>query len=97
MTGRASDEVLVERFQREEEIGKSLNHPGILKVFADEDRSQIYIVTKCFDGQTLRQQNALSGGEIQAGRKLSQERALHIALNVCSATGTSLKSRSRRK
>jgi len=77
VTGRASDEVLVERFQREEEIGKSLDHRGIVKVFADEDRSQIYIVTECFDGQPLRQ--------ILAGKKLSQERALHIALNVCSA------------
>jgi len=63
--------VLVERFQREEEMGKSLDHPGILKVFANEDRSQSYIVTECFDGQTLRQ--------IQAGKKLSQERAVHTS------------------
>ncbi len=72
-----SDPVFVERFQREEEIGKSLDHPGILKVFADEYRSQSYIVTEWFDGQSLRQ--------ILAGKKLSHERAVHLALNVCSA------------
>lgn len=38
--------VLVERFQHKEEIGRSLDHPGILKVFADEHRSQSYIVTE---------------------------------------------------
>src|SRR5260370_10008171 len=72
-----SDPVFIERFQREEEIGKSLNHPGILKVFADEHRSQSYIVTEWFDGQPLRQ--------ILAGRKLPHERAVRIALNVCGA------------
>jgi serine/threonine-protein kinase len=72
-----SDPLFMERFRREEEIGKSLDHPGILKVFADEDRSQNYIVTEWFDGPTLRQ--------ILAGTKFSQERALHIALSNCSA------------
>src|SRR5260370_39854400 len=62
-----SDPVFIERFQREEEIGKSLEHPGILKVFADEHRSQSYIVTEWFDGQPLRQ--------ILAGTNLARERA----------------------
>ncbi len=72
-----SDPVFIERFQREEEICKSLEHPGILKVFADEHRSQSYIVTEWFDGQPLRQ--------ILAGNKLARERAVRIALNVCNA------------
>src|ERR1700745_1330831 len=70
-----SDPVFIERFQREEEIGKSLDHPGILKVFADEHRSQSYIVTEWFDGRPLRQ--------MLAGKKLPHERAVRIALNVC--------------
>jgi serine/threonine-protein kinase len=72
-----SDPVFIERFQREEEIGKSLDHPGILKVFTDEHRSQSYIVTEWFDGQSLRQ--------ILAGKKIPHERAVRIALNVCNA------------
>ncbi len=67
----------IERFQREEEIGKSLDHPSILKVFADEHRSQSYIVTEWFDGQPLRQ--------VLAENNLSHERAVRIVLNVCNA------------
>src|SRR5216684_3302455 len=72
-----SDPVFIERFQREEEIGKSLDHPSILKVFADEHRSQSYIVTEWFDGQPLRQ--------VLAENNLSHERAVRIVLNVCNA------------
>ena len=71
------DPVSFERFQREEEIGKSLDHPGILKVFADDHRSQAYIVTEWFDGTPLRQ--------ILAQGKLPHERAVRIALNVATA------------
>lgn len=71
------DPVSFERFQREEEIGKSLDHPGILKVFADDDRSQAYIVTEWFDGKPLRQ--------ILAQGKLPHERAVRVALNVATA------------
>ena len=34
------DPVLFDRFQREEEIGRKLDHPGVMKVFGDDDRSQ---------------------------------------------------------
>src|SRR5260370_35706494 len=50
-----SDPVFFERFQREEEIGKKLDHPGVMKVFADEDRSQVYMVMEWVDGRLLRQ------------------------------------------
>ena len=46
-------------------------------MFADEHRSQSYIVSEWFDGQSLR--------EILAGNKLPHERAVGIALNVCNA------------
>ena len=72
-----SDPVFMERFQREAEIGESLDHPGILKVFRDEHPSQSYIVTEWFEGQTLR--------SIIGGSKLSHDRAIRITLNVCSA------------
>lgn len=74
-----ADPVLAERFQREEEIGKSLDHPGILKVFADDHRSQKYLVTEWFEGKPLRQ--------LIAERSLSQERALRIASMICDTLG----------
>src|SRR5947209_5964303 len=49
-----SDPALYDRFKREEEIGKSLDHPGVMKVFADENRSQVYMVMEWVDGRLLR-------------------------------------------
>src|SRR5690348_1441346 len=50
-----TDPVFVERFNREQEIGQKLDHPGIMKVFADEHRSRRYMVMNWVEGRTLRQ------------------------------------------
>ena len=71
------DPTFLERFQREEEIGSSLDHPGILKVLKDGERSQLYIVTEWFEGRTL--------SAILADGKVLHERAVRIALNLASA------------
>ena len=72
-----TDPVFFERFQREEEIGRSLDHPGIVRVFDDDQRSQTYIVTEWFEGVPLRQ--------ILNMEKVSHERAVVIALNIAEA------------
>jgi serine/threonine-protein kinase len=41
------------RFEREEEIGKKLDHPGILKIIPVEQKSRPYIVMEFVKGQTL--------------------------------------------
>ena len=66
------DPVLIERFHREQELAKSLSHPGLLKVVDNGDRSQNYVVTEWFEGQSLRHLLAEEG-------KLPQERAIRIA------------------
>ncbi|MGA8940193.1 MAG: hypothetical protein WB439_13610 [Acidobacteriaceae bacterium] len=33
-----------DRFRREEEIGRRIDHPGVMKVFANPGRSQEYMV-----------------------------------------------------
>ncbi len=73
-----SDPVLFDRFQREEDIGKTLDHPGVMKVFTDNDRSQIYMVMEWVDGKLLRQ-------ILDAGKKLPPERAVKIALGIADA------------
>jgi eukaryotic-like serine/threonine-protein kinase len=70
------DPILLERFQREEEIGSSMDHPGILKVLRDGERSQVYIVTEWFDGLPL--------SAILAEEKVPHERAVRIGLNIAS-------------
>jgi serine/threonine-protein kinase len=71
-----SDPVFFDRFHREEEIGITLDHPGVMKVFADEDRSQLYMVMEWVDGRLLREILNEKG-------KLPAERAVRIALRIC--------------
>jgi hypothetical protein len=50
-----SDPASFSRFERKEEIGQSLNHPSILKIYIipKEEKSQPYIVMEYLQGQTL--------------------------------------------
>jgi serine/threonine protein kinase len=72
------DPIFFDRFQREEEIGKKLDHPGVVKVLNGEDRSRRYMVLEWVDGKLLRQ-------ILNEEKKLSQERAIKIALGLCKA------------
>ncbi len=73
-----SDPVLFDRFHREEEIGKTLDHPGVMKVLSDDDRSQLYMVMEWVEGRLLRQILLDQG-------KLPAERAVRIAAGICEA------------
>ena len=73
-----SDPVLFDRFQREEEIGQKMDHPGVMKVFNGEKRSQQYMVMEWVDGRLLRHILAENG-------KLPIERAIKITLEICDA------------
>jgi serine/threonine protein kinase len=70
-----SDPVFFDRFRREEEIGKTLDHPGVMKVLANDDRSRLYMVMEWVDGRLLRQIMNEQG-------KLPAERAVRIALRI---------------
>src|ERR1700676_1302227 len=73
-----SDPALFDRFHREEQIGKALDHPGVMKVFADEDRSRVYMVMEWVDGRLLRKILDEQG-------KLPPERAVQLALRILDA------------
>jgi len=73
-----ADPVLFDRFQREAEIGEKLDHPGVMKVFGDPDRSGIYMVMEWVNGRLLRQ-------ILHDARKLPIERAIKITIAVCDA------------
>ena len=64
-----SEPAFFTRFQREEEIGKSLNHPSLLKIYSLDDKSRPYMVMELLEGQTLRQiLNTSSGSGRRGGR-----------------------------
>jgi serine/threonine-protein kinase len=72
------DPALYDRFQREAEIGKSLDHPGVMKVFSDENRSRVYMVMEWVDGRLLRK-------ILDEEHKLPPERAVHLTLRILEA------------
>lgn len=73
-----ADLVLVERFQREQQIGQELDHPGIVKTYDGEERSRLYMVIEWVDGRLLR-------SILNEERQLPIERAVAITLGICEA------------
>ena len=72
------DPVLFERFQREAEIGRMMDHPGVMKVYPEEKHRRVYMVMEWVDGKLLR--HILAGHVI-----LPQDRAVKIAVNTLRA------------
>jgi serine/threonine-protein kinase len=73
-----SDPAFYSRFQREEEIGHTLDHPGILRMMRINDKSRPYIAMEYLDGHTLRQ--VLNDVKI-----VPVGEAVDIASNLCDA------------
>lgn len=73
-----ADPILFDRFQREEDIGKKLDHPGVVRVLSDDKRSRRYMVLEWVDGRLLRQ-------ILNEQKKLPPERAIRIMLALCKA------------
>ena len=71
-----SDAGFYSRFQRELEIGKRLDHPGILKILAVERPGRPYLAMEYLEGETL-------GARLQRAPRVSTEEALRIATLIC--------------
>ena len=72
-----ADPILFDRFNREAGIGERLNHPNVMRVFSDNERSRVYMVMEWCEGSLLR--------TIMDDGKLSQERAIKITKGVLRA------------
>jgi len=73
-----SDPALFDRFQREQDIGVKMEHSGVMKVFANPERSQVYMVMEWLEGRLLRQ---ILNGE----GKLTIARAVKLTIGICRA------------
>lgn len=73
-----NDPAFANRFSRALEIGEILDHPGIVKIFADPSRTETYMVMEWFPGKTLRE-------ILKEEKKLPPARAVHIAVQICDA------------
>jgi serine/threonine-protein kinase len=72
-----SDLGFCQRFEREELICQTLNHPGILQITSVENKSRPYMVMEYLEGQTIRQR--LSVGQMDL------DEAVAIGIKVCDA------------
>jgi serine/threonine-protein kinase len=73
-----SDPTMFDRFRREEEIGTRIDHPGVMKVFANPERTQVYMVMEWLDGRLLRQ-------VLNEKKKLPMERSVKLMIGICEA------------
>jgi serine/threonine protein phosphatase PrpC len=73
-----SDPAFFSRFQREETIGKTLQHPYVLRIIAVEEKSRPYMVMEFLEGHTLRQVMRSVG-------RMPVADALAIASRICEA------------
>jgi eukaryotic-like serine/threonine-protein kinase len=73
-----SDVVFYSRFQREEEVGRRLDNPHIIKVLTPEKKSRMYIAMEYVDGISLR-------AMMKDYRPMSVERALDYIKQLCEA------------
>jgi serine/threonine-protein kinase len=71
-----SDPALFDRFRREEDIGRRLDHPGVMKVFAEEHPGRLYMAMEWVDGKLLRQM-------LQQEKRLPLEQVVNIILQIC--------------
>jgi serine/threonine-protein kinase len=73
-----SDPVFFARFQREVDIGKRLDHPGVIKVLDSGNNSRLYMAMEWADGRPLRH-------ILSEEKRLPSDRAVRMALEICSA------------
>ena len=74
-----SDVVFYGRFQREEEVGRRLNHPNVIKVLTPKRKSRMYIAMEYVEGSSLRALMREAGG-MQVDKALGFARQIAEAL-----------------
>jgi serine/threonine-protein kinase len=74
----ASDLVFHQRFQREEEIGQRLGHPGVIKVLRPREKSRLYLAMEFVDGELLRDR-------MRRERRMPVATAVDIAIKIADA------------
>jgi len=73
-----ADVLFFDRFHREAEIGRKLDHPGVVKVLPAEDDPRVSMVMEWVEGRPLRDL-------LDEQKKLSPDRAARIAARICEA------------
>ena len=70
--------VFFDRFEREAQIGRELDHPGVVKVYPKEGQGRVYMAMEWAEGRSPRQ---ILHDEVT----IAPDRAVRIALSICDA------------
>ena len=70
------DVVFFDRFEREAQIGRELDHPGVVKVLPKDGQSRVYMAMEWVEGRLLRQ---ILSDEVT----IAPDRAVRISLAIC--------------
>lgn len=73
-----ADPVALDRFRREDEIGSSLDHPDIMRIYHEAHRSRLYMVREWCEGRSLTEILREQG-------RLEPQRAVRIAIGILHA------------
>jgi serine/threonine-protein kinase len=73
-----ADVLFFDRFHREADIGRKLDHRGVVKVLPDEDTGRVCMIMEWVEGTRLRE-------VIDSQGKLPQEVAARITVQICEA------------
>ncbi len=71
-----SDILFYNRFEREEQVGRRLNHPSIVRVLTPKHKSRMYIAMEYVEGTSLR-------AIMRENPKMAPEQALTLARQIC--------------
>ncbi len=71
----AADLVSNERFRREEEIGRRLSHPGLVKILTPSSKSRLYLPMEYVAGESLR-------ARLGRDKQLPIREAIGIAMSI---------------
>ncbi len=72
------DPVFFDRFRREAQIGREMNHPSVMKVLSEDRQSRVYMTMEWVEGRLLRQL-------LIERKKLPAGRATRIAIRILQA------------
>lgn len=70
-----ADPVGLERLRREEEIGTTLDHPNVMRIYHESHRSRFYLIMEWCNGRTLRE-------ILKDDPRLPPERAICVTTGV---------------
>jgi serine/threonine protein kinase len=70
------DVVYFDRFRREQDICREMDHPGVVRAIEPEERSRVYMAMEWIEGFSLRR-------VLEQSNRIDADQSVRIAISVC--------------